>query len=56
MEWLIGFAREKKIPLMFQENLFRDGKYHGFRNRALGSLAFQEFVKNSIGPEDVIRF
>jgi len=55
MEWLMAYAREHKIPLLFQENLVRDGKYYGFKNRGYGPPAFKEYVKNSIGPEDIMR-
>lgn len=54
LDWLMAYAREKKMPLLFQENLLLDGKYHGIRNRGYGPPAFVEHVKNAIGPEDVM--
>ncbi|MFC1719853.1 hypothetical protein ACFL00_01770 [Pseudomonadota bacterium] len=55
MEWLMAYAREHKIPLLFQENLVLNGKYHGVRHRGYGPPAFQEHVKISVGPEDIMR-
>jgi len=55
LEWLMAFAREKKIPLLFQENLVLDGQYTGIRNRGYGPPAFVEHVKRAIGPEDIMR-
>jgi len=56
MEWLIAYASEKKIPLLFHENLVRDGKYYGVRNLGYGPPAFQEHVRTAIGPEDIMTF
>lgn len=56
MEWLKAYAREKKIPLLFQENLLENGRYTKIRNMGYGPPAFLEQVKLAIGPEDVITF
>ena len=55
LQWLMAYAREKKIPLLFQENLVLDGKYSGVRNRGYGPPAFVEHVKTAVGPEDIMR-
>jgi hypothetical protein len=54
-ESLMACAREKKMPLLFQENLVLDGKYHGIRNRGYRPPAFIEQVKYAIGPEDIMQ-
>ena len=53
LEWLKAHARETKMPLMFRENLMRDGAYVGIRQLGYGPRWFVEAVKNLIGPEDV---
>jgi hypothetical protein len=56
LEWLMAYARENKIPLLWQENLVVDGKKYGaIRNRGFGPPAFVEHVKHAIGPEDIMR-
>jgi hypothetical protein len=55
IEWLMAYAREHKIPLMFQENLVLNGEYRGIRNRGYGPPAFKEYVETAIGPEDIMR-
>jgi len=55
LEWLKAYARENKKPLLFQENLLKDGQYHGIRNVGYGPPAFQEHVRKAIGPEDIMQ-
>ncbi|MGD2129654.1 MAG: hypothetical protein PVJ33_13410 [Lysobacterales bacterium] len=55
LEWLKAYSRETDIPLLFRENLSRDGKYNGIRKLGYGPRWFVEAVKNTIEPEDVFR-
>jgi len=55
LEWLKAWARETGVPLMFRENLVRDGGFTGFRQMGYGPQWFVEAVKNMVGPEDVFR-
>ena len=55
LEWLKAYAREKKKPLLFQENLVgEDGNFNGLRSVGYGPPAFQEHVKEAIGIEDIM--
>jgi len=56
LEWLKAHARENNIPLLFQKNLLKDGKYHGFKNLGYGPPPFLERVKLNIDPDDIMRF
>lgn len=56
LDWLIAYAEELRRPLIFTENLYRDGKFSGWKQTGFGPPAFVELVKTSIGDEDIIRF
>jgi hypothetical protein len=53
LEWLMTYARETGIPLLFQENRFEDGRYVECSIKGYGSPAFLSDVKNVIKPEDI---
>jgi len=55
LDWLMEFARQTKVPLIYDERLLRDGKIAGVKQRGFGPPAFIEAVKNAIGPSDIIR-
>ncbi len=56
LEWLKAYARENNIPLLFIENMFKDGKYYGLSQTGYGPPAFTHAVKNEIHPEDILKF
>jgi hypothetical protein len=54
LEWLKAYARDNKIPLLFQYNLKKDGRYYGQKNMGYGPPAFLKQVEVSVGPEDIM--
>ena len=53
LEWLMAYSRENRIPLIFAENVFEDGKFVSKRDRGYGPPAFIQAVKNAISTEDI---
>ena len=56
LEWLMAFAREHSLPLMFNEHLFEDGKYIGLTKKLYGPQSFIREEDTRITPEDIMRF
>ena len=53
LEWLMAFAREHTVPLVYSENSFENGKLIKKKTVGYGPPAFVEAVKNEILPQDV---
>lgn len=53
LDWLMAFAREKKIPLTFLEFIRAEGSYTGYKSMGYGPPDFVAEVKNGLGPEDI---
>jgi len=53
LDWLMAYAREHKIPLMYRENLMEEGKLPGHKRLGYGPPAFLEAVKNSMSLDDI---
>lgn len=56
LDWLMAFAREYSLPLVFSEHLFEDGKYVGLKRTGYGPPSFIHFVETQIMPEDIMQF
>lgn len=56
MEWLKAYARKNNIPLLFQYNLVKDGRYYGQKYMGYGPPAFLKHVEASVGIDDIIQF
>jgi hypothetical protein len=56
LDWLMTFAREESIPLMFSERLMSDGKYVGIKRTGYGPPSFIHTVETQIMPEDIMKF
>jgi hypothetical protein len=56
LEWLMAFAREKSIPLMFSERILKNGEYIGIKKTGFGPPSFIQEVQNRLGPEDIMMF
>jgi hypothetical protein len=54
MNWLMRFAREKALPLLHWENLYRHGEYSGQVQSGFGPPAFRQAVSAAKGPLDVM--
>jgi len=55
LKWLMAFAREHSLPLVFNEYLFRDGKYAGLKRKGYGPPSFIREVDTRIKPEDIMK-
>ena len=53
LEWLMAFAREHVIPLVYCENIFENDKFVDKKTVGYGPPQFVEAVKNEILPQDV---
>jgi hypothetical protein len=56
LDWLMTYAQQNRRPLVFLENLYRDGNHIGAKQTGFGPPAFVEHVKNSMGTEDIFHF
>jgi len=56
LEWLMSFAREESIPLIFSERLMSEGKYVGIKKIGYGPPSFIHAVETHIWPEDIMTF
>ena len=56
MEWLMAFAREYSLPMVFSEFLFEGGKYLGVKRTGYGPPSFIRDVESLILPEDIMMF
>jgi len=56
LEWLMAFAREHSLPLMFSEHVFEDGKYLRLIKKCYGPQSFTRKEDTGIRPEDIMRF
>jgi hypothetical protein len=56
LDWLMAFARERSLPLVFSEHLFEDGKYFGLKRTGYGPPSFIHYVETQIMPEDIMQF
>ena len=52
LEWLMNYARNKPIPLIFVEHFFEDGKYNGYKRTGYGPPSFIQAVNTEIDSED----
>lgn len=55
LEWLRGLAESTRLPIIFYDRIESDGKFTGSRQLAFGSRRFADFVRYSIGPEDIVQ-
>lgn len=55
LQWLTEHASQTRVPLVFSEFLFEDGRPKGVKNTGFGPPAFREAVKLAIGPQDIFR-
>ncbi|MBT8065097.1 MAG: hypothetical protein KJN94_08760 [Gammaproteobacteria bacterium] len=53
LEKLMALARERSLPLIYLENLQKDGRYIGYRQMGYGPPEFVQAVQRSIGPSDI---
>ncbi len=53
LEWLMAYAREKPVPLVFYEYLSEDGEYKGWNRTGYGPPWFAKAVRESIQPADI---
>lgn len=56
LEWVKNYARDNRIPLIFVENVFRDGRWVAVKRTGYGPPDFVHAVKNEIVPTDVLKF
>ena len=56
MEWLKAYARQHNIPLLFQINEEKDGRFYQFKNMGYGPPPFLKRVETAVGPEDIMYF
>ena len=56
IEWLKAYSRQRLIPLLFLEHLFKDGKYIGRKYLGFGPQSFIRAVEVEVEPEDVMTF
>lgn len=56
LEWLMAFARESSLPLVFVEFLFKDGKYHSLKKTGYGPPSFIRDVETMVLPKDIMMF
>ena len=56
LEWLMAYARELSLPLLFHEFLFKDGKMTGRKHIGYGPPSFVRAVEKEVGYEDVVMF
>ncbi len=56
LEWLMAYAREQSLPLLFHEFLFKDGKMTGRKHIGYGPPSFVRAVEKEVGYEDVVMF
>lgn len=56
LEWLMAFAQENRIPLIFTERLVKNGEYSGLKETGFGPPEFVEHVKSAILPGDYVKF
>lgn len=55
LDWLMAYAREQRIALIFIENLVKEGRFSGWKKTGYGPPAFVEEVKTSININDIVR-
>lgn len=55
LDWIKAYAVKEGVPLMFQENLYKDGKFGGAKIAGYGPPSFVQAVKSAISPKDVFR-
>ena len=55
LDWLMAYAREQQIPLIFLENFVKEGRFSGWKKTGYGPPAFVEEVKTSININDIVR-
>jgi hypothetical protein len=53
LQWLMSYARETKLPLMWFVRLREDGSYTGMKRMGYGPPAFRRTVECAIEPQDV---
>ena len=54
LERLKALASEQRTPLLFYENLRKDGRYSGLKGLGYGPPAFLKAVEQSIGFDDML--
>jgi len=53
LDWLMNYARDQLVPLLYGENLFEDGEYSGWKQLGFGPPEFARAVKETIGQDDI---
>ena len=56
LESLKALARERSIPLLFNEYMFENDVYVGKKKTGYGPPAFILAVETEVGPEDIMMF
>ena len=56
LEWLMTFARESSLPLVFIERLTEGGKYIGVKKTGYGPPSFIRDVETMVLPKDIMMF
>jgi len=54
LDWLMAFAREYSLPLVFSEHLVEDGKFVGLKKTGYGPPPFIEYVETQMMHEDIM--
>lgn len=55
LEWIKSYAVKRGIPLMFQENLVKNGQFGAAKILGYGPRDFVLAVKNAISPKDILK-
>jgi hypothetical protein len=50
----MAYSREQNTPLIFSENIFKNGRWIATKQTGYGPPVFVHAVKNAIKPEDVV--
>jgi hypothetical protein len=54
LDWLMAFAREKSLPLIFYEYIMKDGKFSDKRVVGYGPPSFVREVEAKVGLQDIL--
>lgn len=53
LQWLMNHAKQHKVPLIFFENICKDGKFVLKKQFGFGPPAFMQVIRKAVTPEDI---
>ncbi|MFC1602828.1 hypothetical protein ACFL3U_04615 [Pseudomonadota bacterium] len=54
LEWIMSYAKKHSIPLVYIENLHKNGVYTHFKRSGYGPLNFVQSIQDSTEPLDTL--